>query len=398
MLANFLNSDVMMQSNSLSFSYVNSVLYTEGFKQRVHTKAPVYPVNFLDLADYNKLPKWLPLFGRRKLMAGLRFFFNIPLFIYKVFILFRLFKIINPDILHINNGGYPAASSALAAAIASKLAGVPKVLMVVNNMAVGYQHYSRWADYPIDRIVVLCVDVFITGSKAAGARLKKVLNLPAHKLQTIHNGITLRYPTSTANQTRERFGLSDFKGVVFGVVALLIPRKGHQVLLDAVLKLVNNKKLMGIKFKVLIEGDGPLRQTLVDFVNINNLTHWVHFVGIETNIVDFMSAFDVLVLPSIQDEDLPNVVLEAMGLGKPVIASRLAGTPEQVLDGETGLLIEPRNVEQLAIAILKFINNADMKTFMERATLARFNENFTSKIALNNYNNLYKKLIEDVKW
>jgi glycosyltransferase involved in cell wall biosynthesis len=397
MLANFLNSEVIMQTNSLSFSYVNSMLYTEGFKQRVHKKLPIYPVNFLDLTDYNKLPKWLPLLSRRMFMAGLRLLFNIPLLVYQVFILFRLFKKINPDILHINNGGYPAARSALAAAIASKWAGVPKVLMVVNNMAVGYQHYSRWIDYPIDRIVVRCVNVFITGSQAAGVRLKTVLKLPAHQLQTIHNGITLRCPTSTEIETRQRLGLGGFKGVVFGVVALLIPRKGHQVLLDALLKLVNEKKLMGAEFKVLIEGDGPLRQSLVDFVSINNLGHWVNFVGNEENIVDFMSVLDVLILPSVQDEDFPNVILEAMALGKPVIASRLAGTPEQVIEGVTGLLFAPCNVAQLAMAICRLIDQTGIRSSMGRAALERFNTHFTSPIALNNYNNLYAKLIEDVQ-
>ena len=397
MLANFLNSEVIMQTNSLSFSYVNSVLYTEGLKQRVHTKSPIYPVNFLELTDYNKLPKLLPLSIRRMLMAGLRLIFNIPLLVYQVFVLFRLFKKINPDILHINNGGYPAARSALAAAIASKWAGVPKVLMVVNNMGIGYQHYSRWIDYPIDRLVVRCVNVFVTGSQAAGMRLKTVLKLPAHQLQTIHNGITLRYRTSTENETRQRLGLGGFKGVVFGVVALLIPRKGHQVLLDAVLKLVNDKKLMRAEFKVLIEGDGPLRQTLVDFVTSNNLTHWVNFVGNEENIIDFMSTLDVLILPSVQDEDFPNVILEAMALGKPVIASRLAGTPEQVVEGVTGLLVAPSNVTQLATAVCQLIDQAGIRSSMGRAALERFNAHFTSPIALNNYNDLYSKLIEDVQ-
>ena len=396
MLANFFNTGAFRQTHEVSFSYVQSTLYTQGLQQRVNKDLPLYPINSPDLSDYTKLPNCLPLLGRRLCMAFLRLILHLPLLTYQVCVLYRLFKKINPDILHINNGGYPAARSALAAALAGKCAGVAKVVMVVNNMAADYQHYSRWIDFPIDRLVVRCVNVFITGSQAAGARLKTVLNLPAHQLQTIHNGITLRCPTSTETEARQRLGLGDFKGVVFGVVALLIPRKGHQVLLDAVLKLVNDKKLMGTEFKVLIEGDGPLRQTLVDFVTTNNLMHWVDFVGNEANIVDFMSVLDVLILPSVQDEDLPNVILEVMALGKPVIASRLAGTPEQVIDGATGLLTEPRNVEQLAIAILKLLDNADMRSSMGRAALVRFNENFTSKIALNKYNNLYKKLIEDL--
>jgi glycosyltransferase involved in cell wall biosynthesis len=102
-------------------------------------------------------------------------------------------------------------------------------------------------------------------------------------------------------------------------------------------------------------------------------------------------------LPSIQDEDFPNVILEAMALGKPVIASRLAGTPEQVVEGVTGLLVAPRNVTQLAAAICQLIDQAGMRSSMGRAALVRFNVNFTSQIALENYYNLYIKLIEDVQ-
>lgn len=397
MLANFFNSDGFRQTHNVTFTYVQSELYTQGFQQRVHQELSFFPINFPNLSDYSKLPKWLPLLSRRLLMAVLRLLFNIPLLLYQVFILYHLLKKIKPDILHINNGGYPAARSALAAALAGKCAGVAKVVMVVNNMAADYQHYSRWIDFPIDRLVVRCVNIFITGSQAAGARLKTVLKLPAHQVRTIHNGITLRCPTCTVPETRQRLGLGDFNGVVFGVVALLIPRKGHQILLDAVLKLVTDKKLLGHEFKVLIEGEGPLYQVLVDFVTVNNLAPWVNFVGVEANIVDFMSALDALILPSVQDEDLPNVILEAMALGKPVIASRLAGTPEQVIDGATGLLLEPRNVTQLAMAVFKLIDNADMRSSMGRAALERFNNHFTSQIALNNYSNLYTKLIKDLQ-
>jgi glycosyltransferase involved in cell wall biosynthesis len=395
MLANFFNAEGFRQTHNVSFSYAYSKLYEQGLNRRVHLELPIYTFRFLTLTECNKLPKRIPLLIRRVFMAGLRLLLNVPLLMYQVFVLFRLFKKINPDILHINNGGYPAARSALAAAIAGKCAGVPKVLMVVNNMAVGYRNYSRWLDYPIDRLIVRCVDVFITASHAAGVRLQTVLKLPAHQLRTIHNGITLRDLTCTVTETKQRLGLGEFKGVIFGVVALLIPRKGHQVLLDAVLELTTNKKLLGHEFKILIEGSGPLHSLLVDFVTINNLTSWVKFVGDEANIVDFMSVLDVLILPSIQDEDFPNVILEAMALGKPIIASRLAGAPEQVVDGVTGLLVAPRNVTQLATAVYQLADEAGMRSSMGSAALARFNTHFTSPIALNNYNNLYEKLIED---
>lgn len=393
MLANFFNSEDFRRIHAVSFSYRQSVRYAQGFRQRVECDLPVYPIAFPDLSDFSKLPDGWPVLSKRMVMAFLRLLFTGPVLIYEIVVLFRLFRKLAPDILHINNGGYPAALSARAAAIAGKLAGIPRVLMVVNNMADDYQRFSRWSDYPVDRLVGRLVDRFVTGSQVAAAKLRSVLELPEHKVMAIHNGIALRRGNASVAVTRERLGLADFDGVVFGVVALLIPRKGHQVLLDAVLKLAAESGLGdSSSLQVLIEGNGPLLQELVDFVNIHDLTRWVKFVGDEENVVDFMSALDALILPSVQEEDFPNVILEAMALGKPVIATCLAGTPEQVVDGVTGLLVEPRDVVQLGGAICRLMDNPALRYEMGRAALRRFNDCFTSDIALENYTNMYMKL------
>jgi len=394
MLANFFNSAEYRKSYEITFSYVNSALYKKGYEQRVTLPTKAFPIPCLDLSSQNRLLIWMPRFVRRVLMALLRLLLTLPLLMYQVFVLYMLFKEIQPLILHINNGGYPAALSARSAAIAGKLAGVKWVVMVVNNMAADYSHYSRWLDYPLDRIVMRCVNIFITGSKAAQSQLTQVLRLSADQSLAIHNGISPRNLTTSAVNTRQRLGLDDFKGVVFGIVALLIPRKGHQVLLNAILHLVNEGKIVGQEFKILIEGDGPLRQELINFVTTNNLTPWVNFVGIESNIFNFMAALDAVILPSIQDEDFPNVILEGMALGKPAIASRLAGIQEQILDGETGFLVEARDSEGLAKALHYFVENPGQLEVMGQVALGRFNDNFTSEIALKNYNNMYESLLK----
>lgn len=394
MLAVLFNSHKLHQEYEVSFSFAYSALYLQGFKRRVLNKFPIYAFTFPALTDYYKLPNWIPLLIRKIIMAFLRFIFNVPLMVYEVIALYLLFRKIKPRILHINNGGYPAARSALAAAIAGKLAAIPKTLMVVNNMAVDYRHYSRWFDYPIDRMVVKSVDLFVTGSKAAAAQLQSVLAIPSHKITSLHNGIPSRLGVETLSETRIRLGLSSFDGVIFGVVALLVPRKGHQVLLDAILNICSQSNNCSNNFKVLIEGHGPLRDKLVSFVNIHALNDYVEFVGDEKNIVDFMAILDVLILPSVADEDFPNVVLEAMALGKPVIASRLAGMPEQVSEGETGFLVSPLNAEQLAVAITELCNNAPLREQMGQAARNKFQNFFTAEVAVENYLKLYRSLME----
>lgn len=397
MLVNFFQSKELKQLAKLSFSFRNSQAYAAGLSKRLKSDVPLYPVSFPDLSSASPIAEIIPISVRRYLMAITRLVMYLPLLTYECIILFVLFKRLSPDVLHINNGGYPAALSSRAAAIAGYLARVPCIVMVVNNMASDYRHYARWIDFPVDRFVVKAVNTFITGSDAASNQLKKVLTLPDFKLSKIHNGITLRAGTESILETRNRFGLGRFEGVVFGVVALLIQRKGHLYLLEAVSKLVIAKVESRCNFVVLIEGSGPLQEELAAFVQQNNISAHIKFVGDEKNVVDFMNALDVLVLPSIQDEDFPNVVIEAMALGKPVISSRIAGTPEQVDHGVTGLLVEPRNAEQLSAAMLDLMHDSELRNRMGSAAALRFERQFTSNKAVTNYIKLYNKLMGSIE-
>lgn len=389
MLAVFFNSDSFRHTHDISFSYKYSNDYIQGFRQRVHKDLITYPLIFVNFSDYNKLPLCLPLVIRKLIMAFFRAILKLPNLAFQIFILQKLLKKIKPDILHINNGGYPAAQSALAAAIAGKISGVPKVIMVVNNMAMDYKHYSRWIDHPLDRIIVACVNVFITGSSQAAHKLKSVLRLPSEQVKTIHNGIDLRPQTCSIKKTRERLGLSGFNGTIFGVVALLIERKGHQVLLEAVVGLVNSNLLDENLFKIVIEGHGPLREKLVDYVIANRLENYILFVGDELNITNFISAIDVLILPSVKDEDLPNVISEAMALAKPVISTRIAGIPEQIIHAKNGLLVEPGNSTEIALAIYQLCTSSEMRSFFAANSVSRFNSHFSSQMAVRRYSELY---------
>lgn len=392
MLSVFLNSEKMHATYNLSFSFRYSREYIFGFSRRVKSTFAVYPLYFLDLSDVLLMPKWGSVALRRIFIKLLELIMRYPLMAYEICVLTRLFNKIKPDILHINNGGYPGALSARAAAIAGKFASVPKVVMVVNNMATDYVNVSRWFEFPVDRLVVRAVDLFITGSKVAMIQLQSVLNLADKKVMSIHNGIPDRLGIESLSETRSRLGLADFEGVVFGIVALMVPRKGHQVLLDAVLELSKHSTDESKAFKVLIEGHGPLRDELISFVNKHALSKYVEFVGDEENIVDFMAFIDVLILPSIANEDFPNVVLEAMALGKPVIASRLAGIPEQVIQNETGFLVNPGDVTQLAKAIFEASTFPLLRMRLGREAASRFKVLFTESVAVQNYFMMYEQL------
>ena len=202
MLAVLFNSEVLNKNYQISFSFLYSDEYADGYAKRVHSPVAIHPFYFFDFSNVSKLPLWIPLIVRRILMKLARIIVYGPLFIYEVIVLRRLFQKIKPDILHLNNGGYPAALSVRAAAIAGKLASVPKIVMVVNNLAVDYNSFSRFIDYPVDRLVANSVHLFITGSKVAAKQLQSVLSLPDQKITSIYNGIPDRPAKEDISETR----------------------------------------------------------------------------------------------------------------------------------------------------------------------------------------------------
>ncbi len=390
MLANLFGHPTLREHFLLSFSYRATPRYEEGLRQRVAVDFPTWPLDLPNL-DALLLPRWLA--GRRLLAAIARQIAYLPLLAREVARLRMVLDEVKPDIVHINNGGYPGALSCRAMALAARLAGIRRVIMVVNNLAVPYDRSSRWLDWPVDRFVAGAVQRFVTGSAAAGHRLTSVLRLPPAQAGAIHNGIRVRAQRATVDQTRQRLGLAGFRGMVLGIVALHEPRKGHQVLLDA-LQSLHASGVGAAQLKLLVEGDGPLRHALQASLARAGLADMVQFVGVEEYVFDFMAAVDVLVLPSIRDEDFPNVILEAMSLGKPVIATRLAGIPEQVDDGVTGLLVDSADVGQLAQAVGRLAGDDAGRRAMGEAARQRFGERFACDIAMDNYLRLYAEILE----
>ena len=304
----------------------------------------------------------------------------------------KVLKETSPNILHINNGGYPAASSAQAAVIAAKSIGIKNIVYMVNNVAMDYSHPVRWYDYPIDFFVKRFVSKFITGSEHAGLALKKVLSLPNERWHKIYNGVFKRDIKESIEETRARLNIPSNK-LVFGNVALFEERKGHKVLIDSIKKV---KDSLGEECPVfLLEGHGPLLEKVKEQVIELQLTQDVFFVGDEENIFDFINALDVFVLPSIRNEDFPNVILEAMCLGKAVIGTNIAGVPEQIVEGETGLVVQENSVNALSVAIEKLARDYTVVKSMGINGKQRFDSHFTVEHSLDKYRSLYKELLKD---
>jgi glycosyltransferase involved in cell wall biosynthesis len=391
MLANLLNDPDLRQHFQVSLSYRASPAYAAGLARRTLLDYAIYPLRFPEPSAALPAPSWLPGPIRRAVRFASRQFATYPLLAYEIWLLRRLFMRIRPDVVHINNGGYPAALSARAAAIAARSAGVPRVVMVVNNLAERAGAAAAGRAF-VDRWVVGAVSQFVTGSSAASAQLRLVLGLPEAQSVAYPNGIAERAPSETREATLARLGVAPTDGTVFAVVALMEERKGHRVLMEALASLLDRRDVIP-PLTVLLEGDGPLRGELEALARARGLGDRCRFIGTEANVMNLMQAIDVLVLPSVAHEDFPNVILEAMALGKPVIASRLAGTPEQVEEGVTGLLVSPGSRPELAAAMVALASDRAQRDRLGREARRTFDQHFRADVAVGRYKALYQSLI-----
>jgi glycosyltransferase involved in cell wall biosynthesis len=159
---------------------------------------------------------------------------------------------------------------------------------------------------------------------------------------------------------------------VIGTVAVLEERKGHRYVLEA----LSSLRREGVRVKYRIAGEGSLKQDLQDCTVRLGLEEDVEFVGFVADIGSFLSSVDIFVLASLY-EGLGVALLEAMAAARPVIASRVGGMVDAVVDSVTGFLVGPKDVEELARAIRKLLDDRALAETMGRRGAERVRKNFT---------------------
>ncbi len=391
MLANFFQNEEFMERYNVSFYYRHSREYEAGFRQRVTSDFRAVPVKLLDLTFiFDRISDSSPVI-RLPVLVFCHLALKHIFIVWNTIRLLRFFRKEAVDILHVNNGGYPGAYSCAAAVIAARLRGISRIVYVVNNIAHSYRPAWRWLDIPYDMMVTRAVTLFVTGSSYARGMLVNALGIDAAKTVNIFNGIEPRGVTEEPRETLRRVGAGQGR-LLIGVVAVLERRKGHAVLIDAMRILKESGPAADLPL-VLIEGEGVELGDLRQQVRDGGLDDDVRFIGSERNVFNFMNAVDVIVLPSIGQEDFPNVVLEAMSLGKPVIASTIAGIPEQITHMHDGILVEPGSANSLAEAIRSVAGDADLRQSLASKAREKFCRYFSAQRSVMNYETLYEKLL-----
>jgi L-malate glycosyltransferase len=159
--------------------------------------------------------------------------------------------------------------------------------------------------------------------------------------------------------------------LIVGVIGIFDECKGQHYLLQAIAELVKQRVQA---FSVLVVGNRREEETLRSFVREQKLRNYVIFLGYRKNVASFLQTIDLLVVPSLKDS-FPRVVLEAMALTVPVIATSVGGFPELIQQGLNGLLVPPVDHCALARALDYMLKNTQMKTIMGEAGRKKLRNN-----------------------
>lgn len=301
--------------------------------------------------------------------------------------LVRLFRRERPAIVQSHG-----ARSNVYTKLASKLAGVPAVLSMVHNSLFDYEvrPLRRRLYVLAERFTSPLADRVIAVSTAIAWDLVHRYRIDADKVVTIHNGIDADavVPSRSRSGVLEELRLSGEDRVI-GTAARMTPQKGYHDLLRALGLLIPRFP----RLRCLLIGDGPLKPSLEDETRALGFGSHCVFTGARSDVPDLLSLSEIVVLPSLS-EGLPFVLLEAMALGKPVVATRVGGSPEVVEEGHTGLLVPPRDPRALADAIAFLLDRPEEAAKMGARGQLRVRERFPLQKMVQALETLYAALLE----
>lgn len=278
----------------------------------------------------------------------------------------RLFRNEKPDLVHANM----SLVTDLAPIIAARLAGIPCVC-----------HLRAFGGlYPVHKICSRFVSVFICISEAIRRDFLRQ-GIPAAKLHRVYNGVDLDHFRPPLEDSRPE---DEFTVVQIG---RMVAWKGQEVFLRAATIVRKNNP----RVRFILAGDGPDREALTALAAGLGIDQEVRFTGTVKDIRPLLAASDVVVLPSLEPEPFGRVVIEAMAMGRPVIASDLGGPREIISPPRDGLLVGPGDPVRLAEAIGLLLDDGEKRKAMGRAARETAERRFDARTTVREIEEIYRQ-------
>ncbi|MGD2126413.1 MAG: glycosyltransferase family 4 protein [Desulfobacteraceae bacterium] len=277
--------------------------------------------------------------------------------------------------------------------LASKLAGVPVIVHTVHGFAFHnqeplwrqslFRNLERFASHWCDKMI------FISQPLIDWALKERVT--AEDKIVKIYSGVELDQfqpvKADARNKIRRKWKIGQ-KDAVIGMVSKLWEGKGHAILIRAFKRIKEEIQ----QAKLVIVGEGYLHDQLTGLASRLGLADSILFTGFQMDVSEIIATFDVAVLPSFF-EGMGRVLLEAMAMEKPVVASAVGGIPDLVVHGVNGFLVSPGNVGELKEAIIKTLRDKKLARKLGKEGRKKITEQFSADMMVRSIDKVYRELL-----
>ena len=302
--------------------------------------------------------------------------------------LWRLLRHIKPDVLHTRN------LSALEAQLPGLLAGVKCRIHGEHGRDIDDVDGTNWRYVMLRRLFRPLVQRYMPMSKDLEDWLIKQIKVPITKISQVYNGVDInRFNENDAKPlSLLPIEFRDPKLLLIGTVGRLDPVKDQLTLVQSFIHLVKTQPELSHKVRLVIVGSGVLMSSLQILTQDADIEHLVWFAGERHDVADIMQTLDLFVLPSI-NEGISNTILEAMASALPVIATKVGGNPELVIDGQTGYLVLKQDPIAMAAAFKRYLLQPELLKLHGQAGRSRVISTFSLNRMMTDYMAIYDKLL-----
>ncbi|MEW4526869.1 glycosyltransferase [Maioricimonas sp. JC845] len=272
----------------------------------------------------------------------------------------------------------------LAGRLAARWAGVP---IVVAGIRVAEQE-KRW-HLLLERLTRRLVTHHVCVSRRVADHAIREMRLDRQRVSVIPNGVEFDRFQSAGACDLSQFGIP-IESRVLVSVGRLHPQKGYDLLIEAIAPLLADPP----GWQLLIVGEGPARSDLERQIREAGLEGRIHLPGYRDDVPSILAAADAFVLAS-RWEGMPNVVLEAMAAGLPVVATDVEGIDELIVDGQTGIVCKPKTVHELRRGLERLLSRSDGGAALGVNAQLFVEERFAIESVVRMYDELYVRLLSD---
>ncbi len=273
----------------------------------------------------------------------------------------------------------------------ARISGVPLIISSRRDMGTYRKRLYRIAD----RFTSRFIDQYLAVCDRVGETVKAI-GVPDSKISRIYNGIDfVEWDNGAIKpvEVRKKMGI-DCDSFVIGNISHFRREKGYHVFFEAIKRVANEIPKLRV---FALGGKGDVYYSVLDSIKNDPLLREIVVIKQVQEIREYLSIFDIACLTPVSNEGFSNALLEEMAAGLCVIATDVGGNAEAIINGESGIVIPPNDVDALVNAILKLYHQPALRKVMSENARQRVYKHFTIEKMIENYENYYYNKIQSVK-